>query len=56
MSSVFFFFLAQGSVVVLAATVAALLAVSRALSWRMGVATLVALWEGCEGIPVDGGC
>ena len=43
----------QGSVVALATAVVALLAVSQALPWGVGIATLVALWEGSESILVD---
>ena len=42
----------QGNVVVPSTTVVALLAVSQALGWGVGVATLR---EGHEGILVDGG-
>ena len=40
---------------VLATTALALLAISWALAWGVGVATFVALGEDCEGILVDGG-
>ena len=46
---------AHGSVILPAIIVIALLPVSWALAWGMGVATFVALGEGFEGILMDGG-
>ena len=46
---------AQGSVMVLATTVIALLAVSQALAWGWEW-HICCTWEGCEDILRDGGC